>query len=101
MAGGFFGGMFGEMINADVSVSFLDGFLWPFVKMIMMIAIVVGLTFAVLKIANSAYTVQTTIAKYGAYLIPFGLLLAAGILLSFLVIGVVWYVACLLCLFSC
>lgn len=100
MAGGFFGGMFGEMINADVSVSFLDGFLWPFVKMIMMIAIVVGLTFAVLKIANSAYTVQTTIAKYGAYLIPFGLLLAAGILLSLMGLGAVGVVAIIVSLFG-
>src|SRR5699024_4978288 len=75
-------------------------FLWPFVKMIMMIAIVVGLTFAVLKIANSAYTVQTTIAKYGAYLIPFGLLLAAGILLLLMGLGAVGVVAIIVSLFG-
>src|SRR5699024_1315978 len=99
MAGGFFGGMFGEMINADVSVSFIDGFLWPFVKIVMLIAIVCGLTLASLKMSSSAYTVQPTIATDGAYLIPLVLLLAAGILLSFMGLGAVGVVAIIVSLF--
>src|SRR5699024_865665 len=100
LAGGFFGGMLGKMITGVVSVSFLIGFVCPFVKMIMMIASFVGLTFALLKIANCAYTIQTLKAKYGTNFIPFGLLLAAGILLSLMGLGAVGVVAIIVSLFG-
>lgn len=64
------------------SLPFTDGFLFPFLKFIFLFAVLVSLSFAGLKMTASEYSFQSTVAKYGGYLIPFLLLLVAGYILT-------------------
>ncbi|MFZ3579419.1 hypothetical protein [Virgibacillus sp. DJP39] len=66
------------------SLPFTDGFLWPFLKFIILFAIMASLTFAGLKLTTSDYSFQSIVAKYGGYLIPFSLLLVVGYILMFI-----------------
>lgn len=71
---------------------FTDGFLWPFLKFVVLFAVIIAVTFAGLKLAGSEYSFVKTVAKFGGYLIPFLLLLVAGYLftlISFASLGIV------------
>ena len=67
--------------GSSTSVPFTDGFLWPFLKFAILIAIVIGVTFIVMKLATSDFNFLDTVGKYGAYLMPFTLLLILGYIL--------------------
>ncbi|ASK61291.1 hypothetical protein CFK37_03400 [Virgibacillus phasianinus] len=64
------------------SLPFTNGFLWPFLKFIVLFAVIIALTFIGLKLTAINYSFYATCAKYGAYLIPFLLLLAVGYILT-------------------
>ncbi|WP_217587339.1 zinc ribbon domain-containing protein [Lentibacillus saliphilus] len=94
---GGFGGMFGY----GMSVSFVDGFLMPLLLFILLFAIAMGLTFAALKLtASSAVSIQAVVAKFGAYLIPYTLLLAIGMIFMLIGIGTVGFLAIIISLFG-
>src|SRR5699024_6101883 len=63
----------GSLLGESTSIPFTDGFLWPFLKFAILIAIAVGVTFIVLKLATSDFKFLDTVGKYGAYLMPFTL----------------------------
>lgn len=67
--------------SSSTSVPFTDGFLWPFLKFALLVAVMVGVTFIVLKLATSDFNFLETIGKFGAYLMPFTLLLILGYVL--------------------
>lgn len=67
--------------SSSASVPFTEGFLWPLLKFAIMMAVAVGVTFIVLKLATSDFNFLDTVGKYGAYLMPFTLLLILGFLL--------------------
>lgn len=69
------------------SPTFTEGFLWPFLKFIVLFAIIVAVTFAGLKLAGAEYSFVKTVAKYGGYLIPFLLLLVLGYILNLISFG--------------
>jgi len=77
-----FGG-FGDFFEdtTSTSIPFTEGFLWPFLKIAIMIALSVAITFIVLKLATSDFNFLDTIGKFGAYLMPFTLLLVLGYIL--------------------
>ncbi len=91
------GGLLGSGEETQ-SVPFTDGFLWPFLKFIILFAIIIGLSYACLKVAKSNYSIQDTIAKYGAYLIPFTLLLVIGFILTLVNLSSIGVVAILVSL---
>ncbi|HLS07453.1 zinc ribbon domain-containing protein [Lentibacillus sp.] len=64
------------------NVSFIDSFILPLVTIALLEFLIAGLTFAGAKLSAQAVTFPGIIAKYGAYLMPFGLLYAAGLILS-------------------
>jgi len=73
---------FGDILgDSSTSVPFTDGFLWPFLKFAILIAIAVGVTFIILKLATSDFNFLDIIGKFGAYLMPFTLLLVLGYVL--------------------
>lgn len=65
-------------------VGFFDIFIVPFLKYILLYAIIVGLIFAAVNVAQQSLSIQDVLAKYGAYLVPFALLYVIGILLDVL-----------------
>ncbi|ASN07141.1 zinc ribbon domain-containing protein [Virgibacillus necropolis] len=67
--------------------TFTDGFLWPFLKLLLLFVVINAITFAGLKFDGAEFSFAKTIAKYGGYLIPFLLLLVAGYILT--LIGIV------------
>lgn len=77
-----FGGL-GDLLGdtSAASVPFTDGFLWPFLKFAILIAIAVGVTFVILKLATSDFNFLDIVGKFGAYLMPFTLLLVLGYIL--------------------
>ncbi|WP_010529365.1 zinc ribbon domain-containing protein [Lentibacillus jeotgali] len=66
------------------NVSLFDSFVLPLITFILLQILIAGLTFAGAKLAVQAVTFRGIIAKYGAYLIPFLLLYAAGLIFSFI-----------------
>ncbi|GGJ90679.1 hypothetical protein GCM10007063_11550 [Lentibacillus kapialis] len=66
------------------NASLFDSFILPFITFILLQILIAGLTFAGTKLSIQAATFRSTIAKYGAYLIPFLLLYAAGLILFFI-----------------
>ena len=74
------------------SLPFTNGFLWPFLKFIILFAVIIFITFAGLQLTTSKHSFTSTVAKYGGYLIPFLLLLVAGyilLLISLYSIGII------------
>lgn len=72
--------------------TFIDGFLLPLLKFIVLLAIIIAVTFAGLKLAGAEFSFVKSVAKFGAYLVPFLLLLVAGyilMLISFASLGIV------------
>ncbi|WP_164670988.1 zinc ribbon domain-containing protein [Virgibacillus doumboii] len=65
-----------------MEISFFDSFILPLVVFIILFFVIAGLIFAGGKLSVQAVTFPDVIAKYGAYLIPFLLLYAAGLLFS-------------------
>lgn len=70
------------------SISLIDGLILPFISFILLQLLIALLTFAGAKLAAQAFSFPDIIAKYGAYLIPFLLLYAAGLIFSILGIPV-------------
>lgn len=68
--------------SSSQSIPFTDGFLWPFLKFIVLFAAIIALTYVGLKLTASEYSFLSTVAKYGGYLIPFLLLLVLGSILT-------------------
>ncbi|QKY71174.1 zinc ribbon domain-containing protein [Lentibacillus sp. CBA3610] len=64
------------------SISFFDSFILPIIIFVLLEFLIAGLTFAGAKLSVQTVTFPDVIAKYGAYLIPFVLLFAAGIIFS-------------------
>lgn len=79
-----FSSSLGDLTGGSTSVPFTDGFLWPFLKFVVLFAIILGVTFTALKLATSDFNFLETLSKYGAYLMPFTLLLILGYLLFFI-----------------
>lgn len=65
-----------------MEITFFDSFILPFVIFAILFLVIAGLTFSGAKLSVQAVTFQDVLAKYGAYLIPFILLYAAGLLFS-------------------
>lgn len=63
-------------------ITFFDFLFVPFLKYLLLYAIVVVLIFAATRVAQQAVNIQDVIAKYGAYLVPFILLFGLSILLD-------------------
>lgn len=51
--------------------SFVDGFLLPFIGMIILFAVVIGVTFAGVSITHQSFSFTDTVAKFGALVVPF------------------------------
>ncbi|TFJ92329.1 zinc ribbon domain-containing protein [Lentibacillus salicampi] len=64
------------------NVSILDSFILPLITFVLLEFLIAGLTFAGAKLSAQAVTFPDVIAKYGAYLIPFLLLYAVGLIFS-------------------
>ncbi|SFB04754.1 hypothetical protein SAMN04488072_10636 [Lentibacillus halodurans] len=64
------------------NVSFIDSFMLPFITFILLEFLIAGLAFAGVKLGAQAATFPDVIAKFGAYLIPFFLLYAVGLILT-------------------
>ncbi|GAB4075069.1 hypothetical protein GCM10028778_25720 [Barrientosiimonas marina] len=67
-------GFYGPML-------FIDGFLLPFITILLLEFLIAGLTFAGARLAVQRSTFSVVIAKYGAYLVPFGLLFIISLIL--------------------
>src|SRR5699024_3972218 len=65
-------------------IGFFDFLAIPFLKYLLLYAIIVGLIFAAVNVAQQSLSIQDVVAKYGAYLVPFALLYIIGILLEVL-----------------
>jgi len=75
----FSSGYFGEP-----DFTFFTTFVLPFVEFILLFLVVAALTLAGGKIAAQQVTYADVLAKYGAYLIPYLLLYAAGFIIAFI-----------------
>lgn len=84
--GGMFGagGMMGGFMESATTVSFVDGMLWPFIKFVILFAVVIAVTFGALKLMKRDVDFLDTLSKYGAYLMLFTLLLILGFLMFFI-----------------
>ncbi len=63
-------------------VSFFDYLVVPFLKYLLLYAIVVVLIFAATRVAQQTINIQDIVAKYGAYLVPFILLFVLSFILD-------------------
>ncbi|WP_077324346.1 zinc ribbon domain-containing protein [Virgibacillus siamensis] len=71
---------FGSMgFSFMIDISFLDSFIIPFLLMFVLYFVIAGLTFLCSKLTVQAVKFPDVVAKYGAYLVPFFILYAAGI----------------------
>ncbi|HLS07904.1 zinc ribbon domain-containing protein [Lentibacillus sp.] len=66
------------------NISLIESLILPFITFVLLQALIAGLTFAGAKLSAQAVTFPGIIAKYGAYLIPFLLFYAAGLIFSFI-----------------
>src|SRR5699024_7282772 len=71
-------------IGVGDEIGFFDFLAIPFLKYLLLYAIIVGLIFAAVNVAQQSLSIQDVVAKYGAYLVPFALLYIIGILLEVL-----------------
>ncbi|HLR73799.1 MAG TPA: hypothetical protein VK077_00890 [Virgibacillus sp.] len=62
--------------------AFLDGFLLPFVKLLILFAVVIAIVFAGVKLCNQSHSFTDIVAKYGAYIVPFLSLYVLGFIFS-------------------
>lgn len=69
------------------SASFVDDFVKPLFKHILMFGLIASATFAATLVANQNRSYTDILAKYGAYIMPFMLLYLAGTLFSVLTLG--------------
>jgi len=70
------------LTNSYIGTSFVDGFLAPFLRLLILFAVMIGLTFGGIKIKGQSNSIMDIIAKYGAYLVPFFALAIVGGLLA-------------------
>ena len=64
--------------------TFVEGFLAPFLRLLILFAVVIALIFGGLKVAAHKATITATTAKVGAYLVPFLTIAILGVLLAFI-----------------
>ncbi|PAV30639.1 hypothetical protein CIL05_05935 [Virgibacillus profundi] len=64
------------------NISFLDGFIIPFLQFIILFAVLTALTFGGNKLAAQSLTFKDVVAKFGAYTVPFLVLAVIGALLG-------------------
>lgn len=72
------------ILGNDVGVEFVDAFLKPFAKTALFLAILTGGLIGASIIAKQDFDPKEIVAKYGAYVIPFTLVFAVGIVLELL-----------------
>ncbi|WP_339229907.1 zinc ribbon domain-containing protein [Oceanobacillus sp. FSL K6-2867] len=70
--------------NSYFGTTFVEGFLAPFLRLLILFAVIIALTFGGLKLAALKATITTTVAKAGAYLVPFLTIAVLGVLLAFI-----------------
>lgn len=70
------------ILGNSLDIEFVDAFLKPFAKALLFMALVAGGVVGVSILGKQEYDPKEVIAKFGAFLIPFGLVYLAGILLS-------------------
>lgn len=67
-------------LKREYSAEFFDDLAVPFLKYVLLFAIIIGLIFGAVRVAAQNVTIQDVLAKYGAYLVPFLLLFAVSII---------------------
>lgn len=72
----------GKEYGVSDDVGFFDFLVVPFLKYVLLYAIIVGLIFAAVRVAQQVGTIQDIVAKFGAYLVPFVLLFVLSIVLD-------------------
>ncbi|MFD1851791.1 zinc ribbon domain-containing protein [Oceanobacillus bengalensis] len=70
------------LTNSFFRISFMDGFLIPFIQLLALFGVIAALTFIGLKIGEKSPSFLEILAKVGAYLIPFFVLFIISILLT-------------------
>lgn len=70
--------------SSFLGASFLDGFLIPFIQFLVLFAVITALIFGAAKVAGQVYSFTDIVAKLGAYLVPFLVLIVIGTLLTFI-----------------
>lgn len=76
-----------DWFSTNTSISFVDYFLIPLVKYVILFGILATLTFAATKLVSQQISFKEIIAKFGGYLVPFLLLYVLGILFSLIKLG--------------
>lgn len=69
-------------IGASTDISFADYLAVPFLKYVVLFAIIIALTYVATLTAQQNLNIQGVVAKYGAYLVPFLLLYVVSIVLD-------------------
>lgn len=68
--------------NSYFGTTFVEGFLAPFLRLLILFAAVIALIYGGLKLAAHTATITATTAKVGAYLVPFLTIAVLGVLLA-------------------
>lgn len=72
------------LLGHDNGVEFVDAFLKPFAKSVLFLAILTGGLIGASIIAKQEYDPKEIVAKYGAYIVPFMLVFALGVIFELL-----------------
>lgn len=70
------------LLKKSFDAEFFDHLAVPFLKYVLLFAIIIALIFGAVRIAQQNATIQDVLAKFGAYLVPFILLFAFSIILE-------------------
>src|SRR5690625_2097281 len=79
--------------SGEAANPFVDTFLLPFIQLLVLLGIVASLNFVATKLCNMSFNYTDIIAKYGAYVVPFLLLYAAGFIFSLINLDVLFTLA--------
>jgi hypothetical protein len=91
LEGNFFGGFMSE-VAPSITPSFGDVVVTPFFGFIILIALVSIFAFTALKLAKITVDLKEIIARFGAFLIPFVVILLVSLILSILKIKLAFFV---------